>query len=60
MAKGFAYNQDEQTMIYTPRSFDQIEGWLLSWGSKMELLDPPILRQQLRETILNMLPHHQP
>ncbi len=56
----YAYNQDEQTMIYTPRSFDQIESWLLSWGGEMELLDPPVLRQQLRETILNMLTHYQP
>ena len=27
-----AYEQDEQTMVYQPRSFDQIESWLLSWG----------------------------
>jgi predicted DNA-binding transcriptional regulator YafY len=56
----YAYNQDEHTMIYHPRSFDQIEGWLLSWGDKMELLDPPDLRQQLHETVLGMLAQHQP
>ena len=50
-----AYDQDERTMIYTPRSFDQIESWLLSWGDQMELLGPPDLRQQLRKTILGML-----
>ena len=55
-----AYDEDEQTMAYQPRSFDQIESWLLSWGDKMELLHPPKLRQQLRETILGMLTQHQP
>ena len=57
----FSYvaDKDEQTMIYYPRSFDQIEGWLLSWGDKMELLKPPELRQQLKETIMGMLAQHQ-
>ena len=55
----YAYNQDEQTMVYRLRSFDQIETWLLTWGGKMELLEPSELRQQLHETILGMLARHQ-
>ena len=55
----FAAERDEQTMVYHPRSFDKIEGWLLSWGDKMELLEPPELRQQLKETIMGMLAQHQ-
>jgi predicted DNA-binding transcriptional regulator YafY len=55
----FAAERDEQTMVYRPRSFDQIESWLLSWGDKMELLEPPELRQQLKETIMGMLAQHQ-
>jgi predicted DNA-binding transcriptional regulator YafY len=57
----FSYtaDKDEQTMIYRPRSFDQIEGWLLSWGDKMELLEPPEFRQQLKETVMGMLAQHQ-
>jgi predicted DNA-binding transcriptional regulator YafY len=54
-----AADKDEQTMIYRLRSFDQIEGWLLSWGDKMELLEPPELRQQFKETIMGMLAQHQ-
>ncbi len=54
----FAAERDEQTMVYHPRSFDQIESWLLSWGDKMELLEPPELRQQLKETIMGMLAQH--
>ena len=55
----FVADKDEQTMIYHPRSFDQIEGWLLSWGDKMELLEPFEFRQQLKETIMGMLTQHQ-
>lgn len=38
---------DETIMVYQPRSFDQIENWLLSWGDKMEVLAPPELRERL-------------
>ncbi|MCB8942446.1 MAG: YafY family transcriptional regulator [Ardenticatenaceae bacterium] len=55
----YTHHVDPQTMVYNPRSFDQIESWLLSWGDKMELLSPPDLRQQLRETIQGMLAQHQ-
>lgn len=55
----FMAKKDEQTMLYCPRSFDQMESWLLSWGDKMEVLEPPELRQQLKETIMGMLARHQ-
>jgi predicted DNA-binding transcriptional regulator YafY len=54
----YAENQDPQTMIYHPRSFDQIKSWLLGWGDKMELLEPPEMRQELRETLEKMLSQH--
>jgi predicted DNA-binding transcriptional regulator YafY len=46
-------------MIYHPRSFRQIEGWLLSWGDKMTVLEPAELRQRLSETAARILAHHQ-
>jgi predicted DNA-binding transcriptional regulator YafY len=54
----YAENQDPQTMVYRPRSFDQIKSWLLGWGDKMELLEPPEMRQELRETLEKMLSQH--
>ena len=46
-------------MIYRPRSFQQIEGWLLSWGDKMEILEPAHLRAQLAATAAGILARHQ-
>ncbi len=40
----------EEIMIYRPRAFDVIEGWLLSWGDAFEVLEPPELRQHLEAT----------
>jgi predicted DNA-binding transcriptional regulator YafY len=34
-------------MLYRPRVFEQIEGWLLSWGDQMEVLEPPALRERI-------------
>jgi predicted DNA-binding transcriptional regulator YafY len=45
-------------MMYTPRSFDQIEGWLLSWGDKVELLEPVKYRERLRQTAVNIAQKH--
>jgi predicted DNA-binding transcriptional regulator YafY len=39
----------EAIMVYHPRTFDQIESWLLSWGDKMEVLEPAGLRARLAE-----------
>jgi predicted DNA-binding transcriptional regulator YafY len=52
-------NSDETTMIYRPRSFDQIEGWLLSWGDKVEILEPADLRRRLAETARRIQANHQ-
>ena len=46
-------------MVYQLRSFQQIEGWLLSWGDKMELLEPLDLRQQLSTTAARIANRHQ-
>jgi predicted DNA-binding transcriptional regulator YafY len=40
----------ETTMTYRPRTLEQIEGWLLSWGDKMEVVEPAALRRRLAET----------
>jgi predicted DNA-binding transcriptional regulator YafY len=53
-----ACNVNETTMMYTPRSFDQIEGWLLSWGDKVELLEPVKYRERLRQTAVNIAQKH--
>ncbi|MGQ0549083.1 MAG: helix-turn-helix transcriptional regulator [Armatimonadota bacterium] len=37
----------DEVMIYRPRAFDVIDGWLLSWGDTFEVLEPPELRQHL-------------
>ncbi len=54
-----AINIDESTMMYTPRNFEQIEGWLLSWGDKVELLEPVELRERLWETAVRIARKHQ-
>ena len=46
-------------MIYQPRSFEQIEGWLLSWGDKMRVLEPPELRERLAVMAANIVAGHQ-
>ena len=46
-------------MIYQPRSFDLIESWLLSWGDKMEVLEPPALRERLATIAAEILRRHQ-
>ena len=45
-------------MVYRPASFDQIEGWLLSWGDQMEILEPADLRTRLAETAMRMADRH--
>jgi predicted DNA-binding transcriptional regulator YafY len=37
----------EGVMVYRPRAFDVIGGWLLSWGDAFEVLEPLGLRQHL-------------
>ncbi len=45
-------------MVYHPRAFDQIESWLLSWGDKMEVLEPAALRDRLAEVTRRMQARH--
>ncbi|GAB4452932.1 MAG: YafY family protein [Anaerolineae bacterium] len=52
--------RDEGVMVYRPSSFEQIEGWLLSWGDKMEVLEPAELRERLAATAARVLAQHQP
>jgi predicted DNA-binding transcriptional regulator YafY len=42
-----AGGSDERLMVYRPRTFDAIDGWLLSWGDAFEVLSPPELRRHL-------------
>ncbi|MBE7552678.1 MAG: YafY family transcriptional regulator [Anaerolineales bacterium] len=49
----------ETIMTYRPRTFEQIEGWLLSWGDKLEVLEPAALRQRLAETARRIVAKHE-
>lgn len=53
-----AEGNGNMVMVYRPRSFDQIIGWLLSWGDKMEVLEPSELREQLAEIVKRILTTH--
>jgi predicted DNA-binding transcriptional regulator YafY len=55
---GSALGGDETVMVYRPRSFEQIEGWLLSWGDKMEVLEPLALRERLATAAARILSRH--
>jgi predicted DNA-binding transcriptional regulator YafY len=46
-------------MTFRPRNADQIMGWLLSWGDKLELLSPAEMRTQLAETAVRITQRHQ-
>jgi predicted DNA-binding transcriptional regulator YafY len=46
-------------MVYQPRALDQLENWLLSWGDKMEVLEPAELRQRLAAVAASILDRHQ-
>jgi predicted DNA-binding transcriptional regulator YafY len=55
---GSAPEGGETIMVYRPRSFEQIEGWLLSWGDKMEVLEPLALRERLATAAARILSRH--
>ncbi len=42
-------------MVYQVASFQQIIGWLLSWGSQVEVLEPQELRAELAQTAARLL-----
>lgn len=48
----------ETILIYRPRSFDQIESWLLSWGDNMEVLEPSELRERLAQVSAQIHSRH--
>lgn len=50
---------DSGLMVYQPRTFDQIEGWLLSWGDKLEVIEPVALRRHMAAIAARFLERHQ-
>ncbi len=51
---------EEMVMVYRPDSFEQIEGWLLSWGDRLEVLEPAALRARLAEIAARLVEKYQP
>ena len=45
-------------MHYQVNTFDQIRGWLLSWGEQVEVVAPPELRKALLQTALQIAERH--
>lgn len=46
-------------MVYQVFSLQEITGWLLSWGSQVEVLEPPELRAELAQTAARLLERYQ-
>ena len=44
--------------LYQPRSLEQIQTWLLKWGTGMEVLAPPELRRMIAETAVLITKRH--
>ena len=42
-----ATRNGDAVMAYHPRSFEAIESWLLSWSHRVEVLQPPELRERM-------------
>ncbi|MDX1520546.1 MAG: YafY family protein [Anaerolineae bacterium] len=51
-------SDEDVIMVYQPRSLDQIEWWLLSWGDKMQVIEPRELRNRIAATAENLLNKH--
>ncbi|MCG3208211.1 MAG: hypothetical protein FOGNACKC_01813 [Anaerolineae bacterium] len=45
-------------MVYHVESLPQIQGWLLSWGDKIEVLEPPQLRTELARIAATIAARH--
>lgn len=54
----FTTAKAENVMVYRLRALEQIESWLLSWGDKMEVLEPAVLRERLAETAKHIQAAH--
>jgi predicted DNA-binding transcriptional regulator YafY len=52
-------NNGRSLMIYRPNRWEQIEGWLLSWGDTLEIVAPESKREMLRETADRIAQRHQ-
>lgn len=50
---------EDAVMVYRVRSFEQLESWLLGWGDKVEVLEPPELRERIAATAARMMSRHQ-
>ena len=47
-----------EVMVYRPHTFEQMEGWLLSWGDAIEILEPPVLRERVANIAKKMARRH--
>lgn len=45
-------------MVYRVQNWGQISGWLLSWGTSMEILSPPEFRQQVAQIAAELAARH--
>ncbi len=45
-------------MVYRPNRWEQIEGWLLSWGAVLEIVAPQSKRERFRETAVRIAQRH--
>lgn len=50
---------EDRLMVYQPRTFRQIKGWLLSWGDQMEIIEPSHFREEIAQTVAKILNRHQ-
>ena len=49
----------EEVKVYQVASLQEITSWLLSWGSQVEVLEPPELRAELAQTAARLLERYQ-
>jgi predicted DNA-binding transcriptional regulator YafY len=54
-----AASGDDTVMVYQVRSWEQIESWLLSWGDKLEVIEPAEFRQRLIGIAAQIQQRHQ-
>jgi predicted DNA-binding transcriptional regulator YafY len=65
MEDGFYYIEDRQThpdgvlVTLRVRHIDEIVQWVLGWGRQVRVLEPPELRQRVREEAAAMLKQHE-
>jgi predicted DNA-binding transcriptional regulator YafY len=55
---GFQYEHHQPgfvVMVYAVQSLSEIKNWLLGWGARVEVLEPPDLRAEILEEVRNLL-----